>query len=114
MKNDSKERRMSDAGPVYFEREREAQEKAAVSFRSLSTTEETALRVTLGLRVRAARNHLGLSGRALARLCGKSGSWVREVESGAQYAPWYLVVALAEATGWSVGWFCGFGARRTT
>lgn len=34
-------------------------------------------------------------------------SWVREVERGEQYAPAYLVAALATAIGVSPGWFYG-------
>jgi len=68
---------------------------------------ESALRATLALRVVEARKRLGLSGRALARIMNRSGSWVREVESGAQWPPPYLIAALARALQCSPGWFYG-------
>lgn len=70
------------------------------------------MRKTLGARVVVARKQVGLTQRGLARALGRSPSWAREVESGAQYAPAYLLVALAEATGWGVGWFYGGGLQR--
>lgn len=77
--------------------------------RPLTERERTVLRLTLGARVAAARGVLKMSQRALAGVLGMSPSWIREVESGAQFAPWYLIVALSEATGWPVSRFCAFG-----
>lgn len=73
----------------------------------LRADEEKVLRLILGARCRTARELLGLSQRALAKTMGRSPSWVREVETGAQYAPPYLVRALATAIGISAGWFYG-------
>ena len=73
----------------------------------LTPSEEALLRQTIGLRCQRAREQLGLSQRALARTMDRSPSWVREVETGQQYAPPYLIRALATATGLSVGWFYG-------
>ena len=76
--------------------------------RPLPEKERLILRKLIGRRVRAARGELGLSGRALAKVFDHSESWVREVEKGDQFAPWWLIVALAEATGRPVGWFSAF------
>lgn len=38
---------------------------------------------------------------------GRSPSWVREIETGQQYAPPYLIRVLATALGVSAGWFYG-------
>lgn len=73
----------------------------------LDDDEQTLLRQTIGLRCRKAREELGLSQRALAKLMNRSPSWVREIEAGAQYAPPYLVRGLANATCRAVGWFYG-------
>ncbi|MBI3725011.1 helix-turn-helix domain-containing protein [bacterium] len=73
----------------------------------LSAEEEAILRQTIGLRCHRARERLGLSQRALARVMGRSPSWVREIETAQQYAPPYLIRALAAAAGVSVGWFYG-------
>lgn len=74
--------------------------------------EKAALRTVLGSRVRTAREHLGFTMRGIARALGMSGSWIREVESGAQFAPAWLLAQLAETTGWNVSWFYGFGFKR--
>ncbi len=50
---------------------------------------------------------LGLSQRGLARAMQRSPSWVREIEGGQQFAPPYLLKALATATAVSVAWFYG-------
>ena len=73
----------------------------------LDDQEQALLRQTIGLRCRKARQELGLSQRALARAMDRSPSWVREIEAGAQYAPAYLIRALATAAGLSVAWFYG-------
>ena len=73
----------------------------------LDDEEQALLRQTLGLRCRKALKGLNLSQRALAKAMGRSPSWVREIEGGAQYAPAYLIRALATATGVSVAWFYG-------
>lgn len=75
--------------------------------RVLLEKEREALRFLVGRRVAVARHEIGLSQRALAKVCDRSPSWVREIESGAQWAPAYLLVPLAEITGRSVGWFYG-------
>jgi len=75
--------------------------------------EKAALRTVLGCRVRGARAHLKLSQRGLAKVLDMSGSWVREIEAGAQFAPAWLIALLAEATGWNISWFYGFGARQS-
>lgn len=77
------------------------------SLRVLGLHECAALRVFMGSRVRAARIQLGISQRELARQMDRSSSWVREIESGAQYGPAYLIVALTEALGRDLGWFYG-------
>ena len=73
----------------------------------LDDEEQGLLRQTIGLRCRKAREELCLSQRALAKAMDRSPSWVREIEGGAQYAPAYLIRALATATGVSVAWFYG-------
>ena len=73
----------------------------------LDVAEQMQLRRTIGQRCRRSRVRLGLSQRALARAMGRSPSWVREIERGDQYAPPYLLKALAVATGYSVGWHYG-------
>jgi transcriptional regulator with XRE-family HTH domain len=73
----------------------------------LDDVEQALLRQTIGLRCRKAREELGLSQRALAQVMDRSASWVREIEAGAQYGPPYLVRALANATGRTIGWFYG-------
>ncbi len=73
----------------------------------LDKREQELLRKTIGLRCRKARLELGLSQRALAKVMKRSPSWVREIERGDQYAPPYLMVALATATGTSVAWLYG-------
>lgn len=71
----------------------------------LDGVEVELLRRTIGHRVALARVRLGLSQRALARTMRRSPSWVREVEEGSQFAPAYLLVALARATSLPIGWF---------
>jgi transcriptional regulator with XRE-family HTH domain len=78
-----------------------------VKLAPLDPSEEISLRQTIGLRCQRARETLGLSQRALARVMRRSPSWVREIETGQQYAPPYLIRALAAATGVSAGWFYG-------
>lgn len=73
----------------------------------LDDLEQENLRRTIGDRCRRARTELGLSQRAMAKEMGRSRSWVRELEAGDQYAPAYLVRALATATCRTVGWFYG-------
>ena len=73
----------------------------------LDDQEQALLRQTIGIRCRKAREELGLSQRALARAMSRSASWVREVEAGTQYAPAYLIRALATGIGVSVAWFYG-------
>jgi len=73
----------------------------------LDSHERDHLRRTIGLRCRRARKRLGLSQRELARAMGRSPSWVREIEQGAQFAPPYLTRALADALGVSVAWLYG-------
>jgi len=73
----------------------------------LGRDEQSLLRQTLGLRCRKARETLGLSQARLADAMCRSASWVREVERGDQYAPPYLLLALARATGRTPGWFYG-------
>jgi len=73
----------------------------------LSGAEAAALRKQLGRRVREARKLLGISMRKLAAIMGRSPSWVREVEAGAQYAPHYLVLTLAQAIPRPLAWFYG-------
>jgi transcriptional regulator with XRE-family HTH domain len=73
----------------------------------LDAREQLLLRQVIGLRCRKAREELGLSQRALAREMERSPSWVREIESGAQYAPAYLIRALATGIGISAAWFYG-------
>lgn len=73
----------------------------------LADDEQALLRRTLGLRCRKAREGLDLSQVRLAEALGRSASWVREVERGDQYAPPYLIVSLARATGRSPSWFYG-------
>ncbi len=73
----------------------------------LEDQEKVSLRQAIGHRCRRARRHLGISRRALAEAMGRSPSWVREIEGGRQYAPPYLLLPLANATGVSVGWFYG-------
>ena len=73
----------------------------------LGPEEEMLLRRALGLRCQRARQRLDLSQRELARVMGRSPSWVREIETGQQYAPPYLIRALATAIGVSAGWFYG-------
>lgn len=75
--------------------------------RQISGREKDALRRLLGSRVAAARREVGISQRALAAMQDRSPSWVREIETGEQWAPVYLVTAMAEATGWAIGWFYG-------
>jgi len=78
-----------------------------MSLRPLDDQEQLLLRQTIGHRCRKAREQLGLSQRALAKVMDRSPSWVREIESGAQYAPAYLIRALATAAGVSTAWFYG-------
>lgn len=78
-----------------------------ITLRKLTERECGALRKMLGARVAVARGRAGLSQRGMAKVLARSPSWVREVETGAQYAPPYLLVVLAEATGWSMDWFYG-------
>lgn len=73
----------------------------------LTENEAKALRVRLGRKVAEARRLVGVSQRALAARMGKSPSWVREIESGGQYAPHYLILSLAEAAGVPLSWFYG-------
>ena len=73
----------------------------------LGKDEQRLLRQTLGVRCRKAREALGLSQARLAEAMDRSASWVREVERGDQYAPPYLLLALARATGHAPGWFYG-------
>ena len=73
----------------------------------LDRREQDLLRKTIGLRCRKARGKLDMSQRTMAKAMGRSPSWVREIESGAQYAPAYLLRALASATCVSVAWFYG-------
>ena len=75
--------------------------------RQIPDKEQDALRKLAGRRVAVARKAAGLSQRAMARQLGRSNSWVREIESGSQWPPAYLLVSLAEATGRPVGWFYG-------
>lgn len=75
--------------------------------RPLSEAEAVSLRRMIGQRIGAARSALGLSQRALAQHFGMSPSWVREVETGQQYAPHYLVLAMAEAAGQPLEYFYG-------
>jgi len=75
--------------------------------KALSAREQELLRQVLGARCRRGREELGLSQRALAEAMGRSESWVREIEHGKQYAPAYLIQAMADATGRSHGWFYG-------
>lgn len=63
----------------------------------------------IGERCTEARKRLGLSQREVARQLGMSPSWVREYENGAQFAPSWLIVTLAEAARLPVGWFYGYG-----
>lgn len=70
------------------------------------------LRDEIGLRCAEARARLGLSQRALARALGRSPSWVREVETGQQFAPAYLIIALSRAAELPAGWFLGDGMAR--
>jgi hypothetical protein len=78
-----------------------------VTVRPLTKRECGALRSMLGARVAVARKRAALSQRGLAKVLNRSPSWVREVEAGSQYAPPYLLAALAEATGWTMDWFYG-------
>jgi transcriptional regulator with XRE-family HTH domain len=71
----------------------------------LSAWDEHQLHRLLAARVKLARERLGLSQRELARIMQRCGSWIREIESGAQYAPPYLIVSLAGALGVQPGWF---------
>ncbi len=73
----------------------------------LPKREVDSLRAVIGSRVARARRGLGLSQRKLAAIMDRSPSWVREIENGAQFAPPYLLQALAVATQRSVGWFYG-------
>lgn len=73
----------------------------------LSPAEARALRSRLGRRVAETRGRLGLSQRALAKRMGRSPSWVREIEAGAQYAPHYLVLPMAEAAEVPLSYFYG-------
>ncbi|MBX3467384.1 MAG: helix-turn-helix transcriptional regulator [Planctomycetes bacterium] len=73
----------------------------------LDPREQDLLRRTMGLRCQQARERLGLSQRALARVMDRSPSWVREVEQGEQWPPPYLLSTLARAAGVPVGWFYG-------
>lgn len=75
--------------------------------RKLTDREKKATKLLLGARCAIARTRLGLSQRELARRMDKSASWIRECESGAQWCPWWLVIALAEASGRPIGWFIG-------
>jgi transcriptional regulator with XRE-family HTH domain len=82
-----------------------------VALTPLDPREQDLLRKTMGLRCQQARERLGLSQRALARVMDRSPSWVREVESGDQFAPPYLIASLARATELPAGWF--YGASET-
>lgn len=77
------------------------------SLTPLSDDEQHLLRQTLGIHCRKAREFLGLSRAGLAQTMGRSPSWVREIERGDQYAPPYLLLALARATARSPAWFYG-------
>ena len=66
------------------------------------------LRVVLGERCAEARHALKLSQRALAKALDMSPSWVREYEGGKQFAPAWLVVALAQETNRPICWFYGY------
>jgi len=87
-------------------------DEAVPALRPPTEAEKGALRSVLGVRVAAARKRLGLSQRAMARECGMSGTWARGIELGSQFAPAWLIAMLAEAAGWQVGWFYGFGSRK--
>lgn len=78
-----------------------------LSLTPLSEADQAELRRMIGERCQRARQQLGLSQRALARLMDRSPSWVREIEAGQQFAPAYLIRALATATRLPVGWFYG-------
>lgn len=73
--------------------------------------ERRALRDLIGARVASARKQIGFSQRGLGSYHGMSGSWVREIERGGQFAPWWLVCWLSQASGLPVDWFCGAGLR---
>jgi transcriptional regulator with XRE-family HTH domain len=75
--------------------------------RLLPSSEQDALRVLVGKRVASARKAIGFTQRGMAEYFTRSPSWVREIEGGAQWAPPYLLIPLAEATGVSVDWFYG-------
>jgi len=89
-----------------------AMSKPSHTLRPPTDREKAALRATLGCRVSLARGHLKLSQRGLGRVMSMSGSWVREIESGFQFAPAWLLAMLVEATGWNIAWFYGFGPQK--
>ena len=60
-----------------------------------------------GFTVKEARLELGLTQAQLGRALGRTQPWVREVESGRTAAQPYVLAALAEEAGRSVGWFFG-------
>lgn len=78
-----------------------------VKLRRWTKNEDAAVKRLMGVRCAVARKALGLSQRELARQMGMSASWVREYEGGAQWPPWWLVLALAEESRQSVQWFLG-------
>jgi DNA-binding XRE family transcriptional regulator len=86
-------------------------EGRAVVTTSLASSQKKkgVLAAVIGERCAAARKRLGYSQRSLAKATGMSPSWVREYESGGQYAPAWLISTLSEEASLPVGWFYGYG-----
>lgn len=80
---------------------KKAQKKAEagpLELEAWSDEQLEALRKTAGAEVLRCRELLGLSQRALAKLCGRTNPWLTRIENGETMAPPALIAALANAT----------------
>lgn len=73
----------------------------------LTLEAEEALKRLMSERVLQVRRELGLTQLQVGTAFGRSQPWAREVESARQWVPHWTLLALARATGRSVGWFYG-------
>ena len=72
---------------------------------ALTLEEEAELQVLMGQRVHEVRLELGLTQNELGYAFGRSQPWARDVESGRQWPPHWLLAGLSEAAGKPLAWF---------
>lgn len=85
--------------------------EAALAARLLTDEQEAELHRLMGDRVKQARLELGLTQEQLGHALGRTQPWAREVESGRTAPRPFVLLALAGATGHSLGWFYGVPDR---